>query len=253
MGRFDGKVVVVTGAGQGVGQVTAKMFIDEGAKVLLTGRTASKLENSLKLINSPNAAMFHMDCGVEEDLKRLVEYVKKNYGEMDVLVNNAAIILGKDIHNMSFAEFKETEHCNLDSVFLGMKYCYEVLKKGVYSSIINVSSIGGLKAGPTTGNDAGYNATKAGVRNLTKHAAYVYAPDCIRVNSLHPAGINTQMRKDYVAMFPEAEAASVLTSPLPPHCAEPEEVAAAIMFLADPACRSITGSELSIDNCTFAI
>lgn len=246
MERFKDKVVVVTGAGQGLGKVVAKMFADEGAKVILAGRTASKVENAAAEIGG-SAVPFTMDCGVEADWARLVDFIKSCYGELDYLVNNAAIIMQKDILTMTFEEFKETEHCNLDSVFLGMKYCHEVLKKGVYSAIVNISSVGGLKAGPSTGNDAGYNATKAGVRNLTKHAAYVFAPEAIRVNSVHPSGINTQMRKDVIAAHPELEAAAAATNPIPPYCSEPEEVASVVLFLCDPASRTMTGSEVVID------
>lgn len=246
MERFKDKVVVVTGAGQGLGKVVAKMFADEGAKVILAGRTASKVENAAAEIGG-NAVPFTMDCGVEADWARLVDFIKSSYGELDYLVNNAAIIMQKDILTMTFEEFKETEHCNLDSVFLGMKYCHAVLRKGVYSAIVNISSVGGLKAGPSTGNDAGYNATKAGVRNLTKHAAYVFAPEAIRVNSVHPSGINTQMRKDVIAAHPELEAAAAATNPIPPYCSEPEEVASVVLFLCDPASRTMTGSEVVID------
>ena len=252
MERFKDKVVVVTGAGQGLDKVVAKMFADEGAKVILAGRTASKVENAAAEIGG-SAVPFTMDCGVEADWARLVDFIKSSYGELDYLVNNAAIIMQKDILTMTFEEFKETEHCNLDSVFLGMKYCHEVLKKGVYSAIVNISSVGGLKAGPSTGNDAGYNATKAGVRNLTKHAAYVFAPEAIRVNSVHPSGINTQMRKDVIAAHPELEAAAAATNPIPPYCSEPEEVASVVLFLCDPASRTMTGSEVVIDSGAMCI
>ena len=103
------------------------------------------------------------------------------------------------------------QNCDLDSVFLGIQYCYEVIKKDVYSAIVNVSSIGGLKSGPDTENDAGYNATKASVTNLTHHAAGVFAKDCIRINSVHPRAIKTQMLVDYLKMFPNAmEATAIL-------------------------------------------
>lgn len=247
MGVMDGKIAIVTGAGQGLGYYVSKRFVDDGAKVLLIGRTPEKIFKAAEKIGSPNAIPYPMDCGVAENWVKLVSYVKENFGEIDIIVNNAAIIPGKDILNTSFDLFHEVIHCNLDSVFLGMKYGYEVLKKGVFSSIINISSVGGLKAGPATGNDAGYNATKAAVRNITKHAAYVFAKDSIRVVSVHPSGINTQMRIDYIKAHPEAEAAAALRSPLPPHCNEPEDLAGIIEFLTMPEAKAITGSEIIAD------
>ncbi|NMD44521.1 MAG: SDR family oxidoreductase [Clostridiales bacterium] len=250
MARFDGKVAVVTGAGQGLGFAVAKAFVDEGAKVVLTGRTLSKLENAVEKIGSKNAVAFHMDVGVEEDWKRLVAFIKEKYGEMDYLVNNAAIIKIKNILEITFEEFKEYEHCNQHSVFLGMKYCYEVLKKGCYSAIVNVSSVGGLKAGPGSGNDAGYHATKAAVRNLTKHAAVIFGPDCIRVNSVHPSGINTEMRKAAQKINPTPVEVLKATKALPPYVSEPEEVAAVVLFCCDPVAKTMTGAEITID-CGF--
>ena len=253
MGRFDNKVVAVTGAGQGLGAVVAKKFVEEGATVLMIGRTLSKIENTAKEIGSDKAIPFLMDCGVESEWQRFVTYIKENYGEMDVLVNNAAILMSKDILKMTYEEFKENERVNLDGVFLGMKYCYEVLKKGGTSAIVNVSSTGGLKAGPNAGNDAGYNATKAGVRNLTKHAAYVFGKDGIRVNSVHPAGINTPMMQKHLDEHPELIERLKAIKSLPPYVAEKEDVTAAILFLADSAAKAITGVELPVDNGLMAM
>ena len=152
-----------------------------------------------------------MDCGSEEAWKNLVSFLKSEFGEIDYLVNNAAVILSKDILHLTYEEFKMEQNCDLDSVFLGIQYCYEVIKKDVYSAIVNVSSIGGLKSGPDTENDAGYNATKASVTNLTHHVAGVFAKDCIRINSVHPRAIKTQMLVDYLKMFPNAmEATAIL-------------------------------------------
>jgi len=248
MGKFDGKIVVVTGAGQGLGFSISEKFVKEGAKVILTGRTMKKLEDAAAKIGSPNAVPFHMDCSAEEDWVKLVEYIKTNYDEMDVLVNNAGIILGKSVLDMSFEEFKMTERCNLDSVFLGTKYCYQVLKKGVYSSIVNISSAGAMKAGPDTGNDAGYHATKAAVRHFTKHCAYALAPDMIRVNSVHPGGINTDMSKAIMEENPQQREMLPLICPLAPHISEPEDIANAVLFLADSTlAKPITGAELVVD------
>lgn len=188
-----------------------------------------------------------MNVGSEDDWKKLVEFIKEKFGEIDYLVNNAAVLLQKDILNITYEEFKSTCNTNLDSVFLGMKLGHEVIKKGCYSAIVNVSSIGGIKAGPATGNDAGYNASKAGVRNLTKHASYVFAPDKIRVNSVHPGAIATQMLVDYLKAFPELEATLAANNPLAPHYSEAGEVAECVLFLCDPASKPVTGTELVCD------
>lgn len=253
MNRFKDKVVAVTGAGQGVGLAVTKQFVEEGAKVIVIGRTLSKLENTVKIVGEENAVAYAMDVGVEQDWKNLVEFIKEKYGKLDILINNAGIIMSKDLLNMTYEEFKENERINLDSVFLGMKYTYEVLVKNATSAIVNISSIGGMKSGPDAGNDAGYNATKAAVRNLTKHASYVFAKDSIRVNSIHPGGINTDMLKNYLELYPELRDTLAVTSPLPPHYAEPEDVAAAILFLASDEAKAITGTELIVDNGMMAI
>lgn len=252
MKRFEGKVAVVTGAAQGVGFCTAKKFIEEGAKVVLTGRTESKLVKAAEQLGE-NASIFTMDVASEQSWKDLVGFLKEKYGEIDYLVNNAGVIFGKDILQITFEEFKTEHEIDLYGVFLGMKYCHEIIKKDVYSAIVNISSIAGLKAGPVTGNDAGYNSSKAGVRNLTKHAAVIFAPDKIRVNSVHPGGINTPMLKAYKAEHPEVVENAKNTSPLYPHCAEPEEVAETVLFLCDIKSKAITGAEIVIDAGTMAM
>lgn len=253
MGRFNGKVAVVTGAGQGVGFATAKMFIEEGAKVVLAGRTLSKLEAAVEEIGSENAVPFHMDVGIEYDWVRLVAFIKENYGEMDYLVNNAAICPGPDIFEQNIAGFREIERVNMESVFLGMKYCYDVIKKGVFNAIVNVSSVGSRRSGPNCANDVAYVATKAGVIMLTKHAAIAYGKDCIRVNAVLPGGINSPMRDAYIKTHPEALKGIETRKPLPPYCTEREHIAKAILFCCDPGVPSMTGAEILVDSGQLAM
>ncbi len=246
MGKFDGKVAVVTGGGQSVGRIMAQMFANEGAHVVVTGRTASKIEATADLIGRDKATPFVMDIALEEDWVKLATFLKEKFGEIDYLVNNAAIILGKSIFDMSLEEFRQTEKTNLESVFLGMKYCYGVLKKGCYSAIVNVSSAASKMTGPTL-VDGAYAATKAGVNMLSKHAAYFFGKDCIRVNTIIVGGINTAMREAYIQQHPEALEIASKSKAIPPYCSEAEEIAAAVLMACDPACRTMTGSEITID------
>ncbi len=252
MGRFEGKIAVVTGAGQGVGLACAKKFVAEGATVVGVGRTEAKLLKAAEEIGGEYIP-YTMNVGSEEDWIRFIRFLRDKFGTIDILVNNAAIIMQKDILTMTYEEYKTTINTNLDSVFLGMKLGYEVIKKDNYSAIVNISSVGGLKAGPDTGNDAGYNAAKAGVRNLTKHASYVFAKDKIRVNSVHPGAIATQMLVDYLAAYPEIEKTMAVNSPLPPHYSTADEIAECVLFLSDPASKPVTGSELVCDCGMMAI
>ena len=247
MGFLNEKVAIVTGAGQGLGFEITKAMAEEGAKVILIGRTLSKLENAISTIGKDGLYAYRMDCGKEEDWKNLITYIKENFGEIDILVNNCSIVPGKDILNMDYDLYRQVINCNLDSVFLGMKYGYEVMKKGCYSTMVNVNSLAGIIGGPGSGNDAAYSASKGGARLLTKHASYVFAKDCIRVFSFHPGGINTPMREAYIKDHPEAAASAALRSPLPPHCSEPADLAQTIVYLTSPAAKGITGSEIIYD------
>ncbi len=246
MGQFENKVVLITGSGQGLGLNLAKRFVAEGALVLGVGRTESKMINSEEIVNSPNYRTLTYDVGYEESWPEIIDFVEKTYGRLDILINNAGYLAQKPITTMSFAEFRETMHCDVDAVFLGMQKCFPLLKESG-GNVVNIASIAGLRTGPQSGNDAGYQAGKAAVLQLTKHAAGIFAPDGVRVNAVAPAGINTKMRQDYLEAHPEIIPSLAVNSPLPPHCAEPEDIADAVVFLASNSARMVTGTYLLVD------
>ncbi len=247
MGEFDGRVVAVTGAGQGIGFEVVKKFAENGATVIAIGRTASKVEHTAEVLKPLDVVSYGMDCGVEEEWQKFVQMVEEKYGVLDVLVNNAGIEYGKDITTMSFQEFKNIEACNIDSVFLGMKYCHDLLKKAKAGNIVNISSVASKRSGPCCGNDAGYSASKAAVNLLTKHAAYTFAPESIRVNAVLPGGIRTPMvDASLEGMEGVAEFLAQL-NPLPPHLGEPEDLADLVYFVASDSPKYMTGSEVMMD------
>ena len=253
MGRFDDQVVIVTGAGQGLGAACARKFVAEGATVILAGRTLAKVEKVASELGD-KAIPWQIDVSKEEEWVKLTAYVKEKFGSLDVLVNNAAVMTYTDILHTSADAWKNIVDINLGSMFFGMKHCYEIMKKGVYRGIVNVLSTASMRVGDRTGNDVGYETTKAGAMNMNKHAALCFAPDCIRVNAVHPSAFMTPMLK---AAWDAAEATqpglyeSLLKrfNPLPPYYGQPEEVADAILFLADSkAARMITGASLATDS-----
>lgn len=246
MGAFEGKVVIVTGAGQGIGFAIAKIFAEDGASVIATGRTLSKVERTARELAPLKVIPFSMDCGREEDWIRLTDYISGEFGKLDVLVNNAGIEIGKDILHMTFDEFRSEESCNVDSVFLGMKYCHDLLLKGSNPNIVNISSVASKKSGPTCGNDAGYSSTKAAVNLLTKHAAYTYAPEGIRVNAVLPGGVKTAIVERDLAGMENADEYLASINPLPPHLAEPVDIAEIVYFVANKG-AFMTGTEIIAD------
>lgn len=247
MGELNGKVVIVTGGGQGIGFAIVKKFAENGATVIATGRTLSKVEKTAELLKDYDVVPYKMDCGLEQDWIDLTSMVKEKYGALDVLVNNAGIEMGKDIKTMSFDEFRKIESCNVDSVFLGMKYCYELLKGRKDSNIVNISSVASRKSGPSCGNDAGYSASKAAVNLLTKHAAYTFAPDKIRVNAVLPGGVRTPLVDESLKGVEGVEEYLAGLNPLPPHLAQPEELAEVVYFVASSKNSFMTGSEVISD------
>ena len=248
MNRLENKVAIITGAAQGVGLCAVRMFLEEGAKVVATDIQGEKLFANIEALGSDNVIAIQHDVTSEEDWKNVVEKAVEKFGKLDVLVNNAGLILGKSVEVESLEEWNKGIGVSATGCFLGIKTCSAVMGTEGHSSIVNISSGAGLVGGGRTGGDAAYNTAKGGERLLTKHSAHALAHKRIRVNSIHPGAIATDMLKMYLEMDPGCLDASKPYAPLAPHYSDPEDIVYGIIYLASDESKTVTGAELAIDN-----
>lgn len=239
MGKFSGKVVLITGGSRGQGAAHAKAFIEEGAKVVITDVLVDEGQ-SLAAQLGGNALFFKHDVTSEEEWTSIVSETEAVFGPINVLVNNAGIVISKPIEETTEAEYRKVIDINQIGVFLGMKAVIPSMKKASGGSIINISSVDGLRGNP---NMVAYDASKFAVRGMTKTVALELAQYGIRVNSIHPGLILTPM----VVQEDVADSVDQLGEHIPlKRGAQPEEVSKLVLFLAEDASYS-TGSEFVID------
>jgi meso-butanediol dehydrogenase/(S,S)-butanediol dehydrogenase/diacetyl reductase len=244
-GRLAGKIALITGAASGIGWATVEQFVQEGAIVILADRDTDKLAqrlSGLQAQDNRHRAMT-LDVSSEEQWIRAMQEIDGAFGRLDVLVNNAGIGYFRSIAEMSYQEWRTILAVNLDSVFLGTKYALPLLGRSGKGSIVNVSSIRGLVAGPNTG---AYCASKAGVRLFTKSTALECAAmgNAVRANSVHPGVIETPMSAQALDEATKLERSK--TIPVR-RFGQPAEIAAAIVFLASDESSYMTGSEVTVD------
>ena len=249
MQRVQGKVALITGAALGLGRAAAAMLAREGARVVLTdikgeeGGCAAE-----EIVAAGGEAMFlKQDVANEEDWRRVLASVASRFGPLDVLVNNAGVAQGASIEDTTLEQWRWLMSINLDGVFLGTR-CAIAAMKGRGGSIINLSSIEGLIG---DANLAAYNASKGGVRLLTKSAAMhcAKAGYNIRVNSIHPGYILTPMVEGYVSAQADPAQAKAAIAAMHPlgHIGEPNDIAYGVLYLASDESKFVTGAELVID------
>lgn len=250
MKRLENKVAVITGAASGMGAVEAALFAAEGAKVFATDIQEAKLK---KLVDDIHAAggdaeyMIH-DVASEKDWKAVVAGTISVFGKIDILINNAGITgnMFVPIEEALVEDFEKLIQVNLTSQYIGIKLVAPLMRKNGGGSIVNISSVAGLSGGAGAN---GYTASKGGSRLLAKGAAVSLAKDNIRVNSVHPGGIETDMLQGTTEEFKK------LNKDFTPlgRTGRPEEVALAVLFLASDEASFITGAELAIDGGASAI
>jgi NAD(P)-dependent dehydrogenase (short-subunit alcohol dehydrogenase family) len=245
-GEYQGKVVIVTGGSYGIGRAAAIGFAQRGAKVSIADMDAVKGEETLRRIKEAggDAIFVKTDVSLELDVKAFVEKTVQAFGRLDCAFNNAGI--HKDfVSTVSFtvAEWDEMINVNLKSVWLCMKYEIPHMLKQGKGAIVNTSSAAGLVAAPS---NPAYPASKHGVVGLTKSTAIEFARRGIRVNCVCPGPIRTGMYESLVAVSPEIVNAMINKVPMG-RIAEPEEVAAAAIWLCSDEASYITGHALPVD------
>lgn len=249
MDRLRNKVAVVTGGAVGLGRATVLRLCEEGASVAVLdvldqpGRrfVAELVARGLR------ARYWHCDVASEAEVQKVIHQATKHFGRLDVLVNNAGIAgINKPTHEISEAEWDRVMGINVKGVFFCTKHAIPHLRKAGGGSIINLSSIYGLVSAPDV---PPYHASKGAVRMMTKTDALLYAPDRIRVNSIHPGFIWTPMVEGFLKDAEDAEAARQATAALHPlgHMGEPDDIAWGAVYLASDEAKFVTGTELVID------
>lgn len=242
MGRLDTKVALISGGSKGQGAAEAKLFAQEGAKVVL----ADILDDEGKKIEAEinetggEAMYLHLDVTSEADWAAAVRAAVDSYGKLDILVNNAGILLRKGVEETSAEEWDRIQDVNSKGVFLGVKAAIPAMREAGGGSIVNISSIAGLRGSTSTA----YGASKGLVRLLTKSTAVQYGPEGIRCNSVHPGIIETDMTEE---MLDSAGREQWLARTPLRIIANAHDVALGVLYLASDESRYVTGSELVID------
>jgi NAD(P)-dependent dehydrogenase (short-subunit alcohol dehydrogenase family) len=259
--RVKEKVAIVTGGASGIGEAIALLLAKEGAKVAIVDiddENGRRVAGEIKA-GGWTADFWHMNIGIEEEVAHVFAEIFQRYKQINILVNNAGVAGRsqpaaktvkprslKPTHEITSDEWDYVMNINLKGTFLCVKQAVPYILKSGPGSVINISSIMGIMAGPSQV----YNTSKAGIRHMTKNDAVIYAKDQIRFNSVHPGYIITPLFKKLAANSPLGVEKSIVAEsaaiPLG-RMGTPEDIAGGVLFLASDESSYITGTELIID------
>jgi 3alpha(or 20beta)-hydroxysteroid dehydrogenase len=239
MAQLTGKVALISGSARGQGAREAQLFVAEGARVMVS----DVLEDEGRAVAAAlgeAGAFVRLDTTKEADWSVAVAATVERFGRLDILVNNAGIAPNGTIESTTLDAYLQVVMINQVGVFLGMKHAFPALKQQG-GAIVNISSVAGLHGSPSA---FGYGATKWAVRGMTKSAALDWAKFGIRVNSVHPSFVETQMIAEFLA-GPQLQRL-IDTTPLG-RIAQVDDIAKVVLFLASDASGYCTGTEVVVD------
>jgi NAD(P)-dependent dehydrogenase (short-subunit alcohol dehydrogenase family) len=246
--RFQGKVVLITGAGVGIGRAAAVRFGKEGAKVAINSLTPANGQETLRLLQEARGQGIYIqgDVSIAVDARRIVDEAVKAFGRIDILVNNAGIVLPGRVDNISEEDWDRTIAVNLKGVYLVSKYTVPEMRKIGGGVIIHNASVVAIKGVKERG---AYTASKGGVLALTKAMAADYLSENIRVNCVCPGTTYTPSLERRIQAFADPEKARVDFIARQPmgRLGKDEEIAAAILFAASDEAAFMTGANIAID------
>jgi 3(or 17)beta-hydroxysteroid dehydrogenase len=248
--QLPGKIAIVTGGAKGLGAAIARLFIAEGATVVISDVDATNGEQLARELG--NRAVFEKhDVTSEPDWERLIAATVQRFGKLDVLINNAGIVEIGDIETQTLEQWRRVNAVISDGCFFGCKHAVRSMKTSGGGTIVNVSSIASLQGESYV---AAYSAAKGAVEALTRSVA-VHCAQLkyhIRCNSLHPGPIDTPMVKDMPGKFKAAARAGMVMPPAAAggtsYTATPADIATSVLYLASDASKWVNGTRLIIDN-----
>lgn len=239
MGKLDNKVAIITGGASGIGAATARLFVSEGAKVVLVDLNEEKGKAFEQELKAAQAEALFVKANIisEEEVAGVFQQTKDAFGRVDIVFNNAGIGRVQPTHELEYAEWRNTVSVDLDGVFLVAREAIRAMLASGGGTIVNTASMYGWVGSP---GSAAYNAAKGGVVNLTRSLALEYAEKNIRVNALCPGFIDTPI-------IPE-ESKQALSAMTPmKRLGQAEEMAKAVLFMASDDSSFMTGGSLIVD------
>ena len=251
MGKLDGKVALISGGARGQGAAEAQLFAREGAKVVfgdILDAEGKKVETAIRAERG-EASYVHLDVTNETDWQNAVKLATGRHGRLDILVNNAAIVIPRvAIEDRTVAEWDRVMAVNAKGVFLGTKHAIPAMRQAGGGSIVNISSVAGI--GQSLHQEPAYAASKGAIRIFTKVTASQHAKDGIRCNSVHPGPVDTEM---FHSAFQDKDAMQRRLERVPlRRMGTVAEIVTAVLYLASDESSYMTGSELVIDGGALA-